>query len=163
MAPTSLAGPPAGTHARITGFARSDLGGPRLSFDDLLGRVVLSAPDGVASLGGVLFTFEPSPPQLSGPTRPRRTSCLAGAKYCWRITDTSPQLLGDRQKASFKHIWESRVSRVRNDVPEYGKSEVLYEALSKSKELEVELVFCFATIVIRTTDDQGTHTGGTTV
>lgn len=54
---------PAGRHeARITGYARSDLGGPRLSFDDIPGRMVLSAPAGyvVASLGGVLFTFEPN-------------------------------------------------------------------------------------------------------
>lgn len=62
MAPKCRAGPPAGAQARITGFARSALGGPRLSFDDILWRAALSAPDGyvVASLGGVLFTFEPS-------------------------------------------------------------------------------------------------------
>ena len=49
--------------------------------------------------------------------------------------------LGDNQKTAFKNLWESRVSRVKNDVPEYGKAEVFFEALSKSKDLEVEMMF----------------------
>lgn len=60
MAPKCRAGPPAGANARITGYARSDLGGAHLSMASL-GRVVVSSPDGhvVDSLGGLLFTFEP--------------------------------------------------------------------------------------------------------
>lgn len=60
MVPKCRAGPPAGTRARITGYVMSALGGPPLSFDGILGRVVLSSPGGhvLASLGGVLFTFE---------------------------------------------------------------------------------------------------------
>lgn len=45
-------------------------------------------------------------------------------------------------KSAFKNLCETRMSPVERGVPSYGKAEVLVEAISESKDLEVVMRLC---------------------
>lgn len=51
--------------------------------------------------------------------------------------------LGDCQRAASRSLWDSRMANLQNDVPEYGKAEVLYIAMKESADLHTGLMFFY--------------------